>query len=167
VEKRNDTISVFNGPVPAVRTFADAKQEGVAVGEWLKGLNGTGLAPHELGVFVRSDAELPRAVAAVTHAGLPHLVLDEYVDTISGKVAIGTMHLAKGLEFRAVAVMACDDDVLPLQARIEAVGDEGDLDEAYNTERQLLYVACTRARDQLLVSGREPASEFLDDLAPP
>ena len=75
------------------------------------------------------------------------------------------MHLAKGLEFRAVAVMACDDEVLPLQDRIEAVGDDGDLEEIYNTERQLLYVACTRARDHLLVSGCEPASEFLDDLA--
>jgi superfamily I DNA/RNA helicase len=29
------------------------------------------------------------------------------------------MHLAKGLEFRAVAVMACDDEVIPLQERIE------------------------------------------------
>jgi pyrimidine operon attenuation protein/uracil phosphoribosyltransferase len=36
------------------------------------------------------------------------------------------MHLAKGLEFRAVAVMACDDDVLPLQARIESVADDAD-----------------------------------------
>jgi superfamily I DNA/RNA helicase len=33
-----------------------------------------------------------------------------------------------------------------------------------NTERQLLYVACTRARDFLLVSGTTPASEFLTDL---
>lgn len=39
-----------------------------------------------------------------------------------------------------------------------------DLDEVYNTERHLLYVACTRARDHLLVTGAEPASEFLDDL---
>ena len=31
------------------------------------------------------------------------------------------MHLAKGLEFRAVAVMACDDEVIPLQERIETV----------------------------------------------
>jgi len=30
--------------------------------------------------------------------------------------------------------------------------------------RHLLYVACTRARDRLLVTGVEPASEFLDDL---
>ena len=74
------------------------------------------------------------------------------------------MHLAKGLEFRAVVVMACDDEVIPLQTRIETVGDDGDLQEVYDTERHLLYVACTRARGHLLVTGVEPASEFLDDL---
>jgi ATP-dependent exoDNAse (exonuclease V) beta subunit len=54
--------------------------------------------------------------------------------------------------------------VIPLQARIEAVTDDSDLEEVYNTERHLLYVACTRARDQLLVTGVTPSSEFLDDL---
>jgi superfamily I DNA/RNA helicase len=71
---------------------------------------------------------------------------------------------AKGLEFRAVAVMACDDEIIPLQERIETVGDDSDLQEVYDTERQLLYVACTRSRDHLLVTSVEPASEFLDDL---
>lgn len=74
------------------------------------------------------------------------------------------MHLAKGLEFRAVAVIACDDEVIPSQHRIENVGDDGDLQEVYDTERQLLYVACTRARDRLWISGVEPVSEFLDDV---
>ena len=91
-------------------------------------------------------------------------MLDENVETASGKISIGTMHLAKGLEFRAVAVMACDDEIIPLQERIETVADDADLEDVYNTERQLLYVACTRARDQLLVTGVAPASEFLDDL---
>ena len=54
--------------------------------------------------------------------------------------------------------------MLPLQARIEAVADDADLEDVYNTERHLLYVACTRARDVLMVSGVKPASEFLDDL---
>ena len=74
------------------------------------------------------------------------------------------MHLAKGLEFRAVVVMACDDEIIPLQERIETVGDDADLKEVYDTERHLLYVACTRARDHLLVTSVGPASEFLDDL---
>ncbi len=73
------------------------------------------------------------------------------------------MHLAKGLEFQAVAVMACDDEIIPLQERIETVGDDADLQEVYDTERHLLYVACTRARDHLLVTGVAPVSEFLDD----
>jgi superfamily I DNA/RNA helicase len=60
--------------------------------------------------------------------------------------------------------MACDDEVIPSQERIETVTDESDLEEVYNTERHLLYVACTRARDRLMISGVEPASEFLDDL---
>ena len=116
------------------------------------------------GVFVRSAAEIPRARAAVENAGLPVKVLDEKVETASGFVSISTMHLAKGLEFRAVVVMACDDEVIPSQERIAAVADETDLEEVYNTERHLLYVACTRARDRLLVTGVNPTSEFLDDL---
>ncbi|MGC2319411.1 MAG: hypothetical protein WA615_23430 [Bradyrhizobium sp.] len=61
--------------------------------------------------------------------------------------------------------MACDDEVIPLQDRIEAVGDDADLQEVYDTERHLLYVACTRARDHPPVTGMSPASEFLDDFA--
>ena len=86
------------------------------------------------------------------------------METSSGQVSISTMHLAKGLEFRAVVVMACDDEVIPLQERIETVAADTDLEEVYNTERHLLYVACTRARDHLLVTSVAPASEFLDDL---
>jgi superfamily I DNA/RNA helicase len=74
------------------------------------------------------------------------------------------MHLAKGLEFRAVAVMACDNEIIPPQERIETVSDAADLREVYDTERHLLYVACTRARDHLLVTSVAPASEFLDDM---
>ena len=93
------------------------------------------------------------------------LELFEHFDSQSGHVSICTMHLAKGLEFRAVVAMACDDEVIPLQERIEAVADDSDLEEVYNTERHLLYVACTRARDRLIVSGVQPGSEFLEDLA--
>jgi superfamily I DNA/RNA helicase len=60
--------------------------------------------------------------------------------------------------------MVYDDEVIPIQERIEAVGDDADLKEVYDNERHLLYVACTQARDHLLVTSVEPASEFLDDL---
>jgi mRNA-degrading endonuclease RelE of RelBE toxin-antitoxin system len=164
VETRRGTVSVFNGPAPSIQVFDSQNAEGSAVAAWLGDRVKEGLAPHEIGVFVRSNAELERAQTAVATAGLPYKVLDEHVETVSGKTSISTMHLAKGLEFRAVAVMACDDEIVPLQARVEEVADEADLEEVYNTERHLLYVACTRARDHLLVTSVDPASEFLDDL---
>jgi hypothetical protein len=163
-EQRVGTISVFNGPPPTIRVLASAEDESYLVETWLVDLGKAGVMPHEMGVFVRSPAELDRARAAVEHAGLLFKVLDENVETTSGHVSISTMHLAKGLEFRAVAVMACDDEIIPLQARIETVADDADLEEVYNTERHLLYVACTRARDHLLVTSVDPPSEFLDDL---
>lgn len=163
-EQRGDTVSVFNGPPPAIQVFPSNQEEITAVAGWLAALTKEGVAPHEFGVFVRSEAELPRAREAVKQAGLESKVLDEHVETTTGFASICTMHLAKGLEFRAVVVMACDDEVLPLQERIESITDDADLEEVYNTERHLLYVACTRARDHLLITSVAPASEFLDDL---
>lgn len=163
-EERDDTISVFNGPPPAIHSFKTEAEEIQAVASWLAERTQAGLLPHEFGVFVRSPVQLGRAQAAVKKAGLAYKILDEHVETASGHISISTMHLAKGLEFRAVAVMACDDEVIPLQERIETVGDAADLQDVYDTERQLLYVACTRARDHLLVTSVDPASEFLDDM---
>ncbi|MDR2012600.1 MAG: DNA helicase, partial [Rhodanobacter sp.] len=163
-ESRRGTVSVFNGPVPTVREFKTQTQEVEGVGDWLRAQSDAGLVAHEIGMFVRSEAQLDRARLVLEHAGLPFVVLDEKVQSVIGKVSVATMHFAKGLEFRAVAVMACDDEVIPLQSRIQSVSDESDLDEVYATERHLLYVACTRARDFLHVSGVTPTSEFLADL---
>jgi len=166
-EGRSDTISVFNGPSPVIHVLATENEEIKSVATWLAEWSKAGILPHEFAVFVRSAAQLARAQASIKESGLPFKILDEHVETTSGHVSVSTMHLAKGLEFRAVAVMACDDEVIPLQERIETVGDNADLQEVYDTERQLLYVACTRARDHLLITGVEPASEFLDDLRKP
>lgn len=161
---RSNTVSVFNGPAPIVQTFDVERDEIDAVGQWIKDRTEEGLLPHEFGVFVRSKNQLARAKAAVESADLKYKVLDDQVQGATGHVSISTMHLAKGLEFRAVTVMACDDEVIPSQERIETIGDDADLKEIYDTERHLLYVACTRSRDHLIVTGIDPASEFLEDM---
>lgn len=163
-EERKGTVSVFNGQPPTIREFKSQTEEIEAVAKWLAERVQEGVTPSEIGVFVRSSAELPRAHAALEKAGIPFKSIAEKVALTSGFATAGTMHLAKGLEFRVVAVMACDDEVIPSQARIEGITDDSDLDEVYNTERHLLYVACTRARDFLMVSAANNASEFLKDL---
>ena len=158
------TVSVFNGQPPSVRTFVSEAEEIAGVGAWLRACCSEGVRPAEMAVFVRSEEQLNRARQAVKASGLEFSVLDDKVRPEESKVSICTMHLAKGLEFRAVVVMACDDEVVPLQSRIQDIADDADLQEVYNTERHLLYVACTRARDRLLITAVVPASEFLDDI---
>lgn len=164
VEKRSNPISAFNGPQPDIQSFASQEEESLAVGQWLAARRADGVSAREMAVFVRSEAEISRAEAALRQAEIPYAVLDSDMDIPSDSATIAAMHLAKGLEFQAVAVMACDADVIPSQQRIEDMGDDTDLEDVYNTERQLLYVACTRARDYLLICGVEQTSEFLDDL---
>ncbi len=164
VEDRRGTVSVFNGPAPDIRVFDAIEEEVDAVSVWLKDKAGEEIVPHGIGIFVRSAAQIERAKSAANQSGIPFEVLDDQMVTTTGKMSISTMHLAKGLEFRAVAVMACDDEIIPLQERLESVADDADLEETYNTERHLLYVACTRAREHLLVTSVDPASEFIDDL---
>lgn len=164
VEERKGTISIFNGPLPIIDTFDNVQDESQFVGKWLTEQLASGIQPGEIGIFVRTKRELPRASAAIEIAGVPSVELDDQVIPMPECIAVSTMHLAKGLEFRVVALMACDDEIVPLQERIERVSDVSDLEEVYNTERHLLYVACTRARDLLLITGVNPPSEFLDDL---
>lgn len=82
---------------------------------------------------------------------------DSIPNTGSNRSSIGIQN-AFCMDFGCIQTSEC------FQSRIETVTDDNDLEEIYNTERHLLYVACTRARDHLLVTGVEPASEFLDDL---
>ncbi len=166
-ENREGVVSIFNGPLPEIRLSDNPEDEAEAVSSWIKTQIARDIPPSEIGIFVRSDDELARARQAIRLADQTPLELSDRVEDRTGRISMGSMHLAKGLEFKCVGVMACDDDVLPRQDRIETVADQAELDEVYETERQLFYVACTRARETLLVSGVSPASEFLEDLTSP
>jgi superfamily I DNA/RNA helicase len=163
-DDRSGTISVFNGQPPLICNFETQEEENSYISSWLIDLLNEGFEPHEIGVFVRSEKEIYRAEQVLTDANIKYILLDSYIQLVHGSAALCTMHLAKGLEFRAVVVMACDDEIIPSQDRIESIVDNSDLEEVYETERHLLYVACTRARDRLLVTSGDVPSEFLEDL---
>jgi mRNA-degrading endonuclease RelE of RelBE toxin-antitoxin system len=163
VQDRRGTVSIFNGPEPEIIKASSSDEEIQLVAAWISSVIDDGIEPAEIGIFVRTNSELSRARAAVKAAGQIQLELSERYEPPQGRIAIGTMHLAKGLEYRAGIVMACDDNLLPLEERLSNVADEVELEEAYEFERQLFYVACTRARDRLLVSGVMQVSEFLKD----
>jgi hypothetical protein len=151
-DERRGIISVFDGPPPDVKCFPTVAAEAETVRETVASWFGEGIAAHEIGLFVRTPELILRARAAI--------------DGLAGAAEMVTaqMSLAKGLEFRAVVVMACDEGVLPLDERVADAVDEAKLDDIYETERRLLYVACTRAREHLMLRGVTPVSEYLADM---
>jgi hypothetical protein len=151
-DERRGTVSVFEGPHPQVEICATEHDEAELVSTFLKSVIDDGVTPDEIGIFVRTPPLVDRAKAAVRLAEL------------NGEPTVSVMQLAKGLEFKAVVAMSCNEGVLPLDERVGDAADEAELDDIYETERRLLYVACTRARDRLLVCGVAPGSEFLSDL---
>ncbi len=152
-DERRGIISVFDGPTPEVKTFATTGDERDGVRKTVTAWIAIGIAPHEIGIFVRTSQLVVRARGAI--------------EGLSGDAEMTTapMSLAKGLEFRVVVVMACDEGILPLDERVAEAADEAELDDIYETERRLLYVACTRAREHLLLTGVMPTSEYLADFA--
>ena len=150
VESRLGVTSVFEGPWPTVLSFKDRSDEMQGVSRWIAELVASGLVEDEIAVLVRNEALL---------------------DELSGswltdfpKLNWLSMHAAKGSEFQAVAVVSLDQSVLPDEERLLLAKGESQLDEVMSTERHLLYVAATRARDHLWMSGVEPISEYLTDL---
>ena len=128
-------MSTFNGPQPNISVFQSHEQEVKATGTWIAQGIADGMAPEEICILVRSKAQLDRAVSAAEELRIPAKVLETQLEISTGQISVSTIHLAKGLEFRAVVVMACDDEVIPLQQRIENVADDADLREVYETER--------------------------------
>ncbi|MFC3614761.1 3'-5' exonuclease [Lutimaribacter marinistellae] len=148
-ENRLGVTSVFEGPPPVIGSFADRNSELAALQEWVAELSRQGVDAGEVAILVRGEDQMEAVRGALGELDGPKVYL---------------MHDTKGAEFRAVAVVALDHDVVPDEFRLLAARDEAQLDEVMSTERHLLYVAATRARDFLWLSGVEPVSEFLDDL---
>ncbi|MCZ2150133.1 MAG: UvrD-helicase domain-containing protein [Bryobacterales bacterium] len=73
-DERKGTVSTFNGPPPEIVVAKSREEEIQVVGRWLSARSGEGIVPHEIGVFVRSAAQLERGEAALQRANLPFKV---------------------------------------------------------------------------------------------
>jgi hypothetical protein len=114
---------------PQLTELVDAAPQG---GEWLHEIKFDGYRMHarlDRGA-VKLLTRIRRARNAVKCGGVQAVELSDRVEITPGKLSLGTIHLTKGLEFRAVAIMAYDE-IIRSQERIETVGDDADLEELY------------------------------------
>jgi len=97
---------------------------------------------------------------ALRVAGIETVSLNRRGETKA--VRAGTMHAMKGLEFQAVAVIGVEHGLVPEPAAVTpAAEDAATHAQDLQRERRVLFVACTRARDHLYVSGTGQPSIFL------
>lgn len=143
--------SLLRGPAPVVRGCENRTEELTALGEWVRVWLEAGVNPSEIAVAGRNQWVVRGVAKELEARGVPTTPLEGAGDTAA--VRIGTMHRMKGQEFRCVALVGVSDHLLPPKAALEAAeGDQVALEHAYQQERTLLFVACTRARDALYVS---------------
>ncbi|MBW4420717.1 MAG: UvrD-helicase domain-containing protein [Myxacorys californica WJT36-NPBG1] len=160
-EQRSDTISLLNGPEPVLKPFANANQQAEFVAEEIFRLIQQGILPNEIGVFSRTKNLLKSIEKSLKKQKIACIRLDDQEpDAVADAVNTGSMHRAKGLEFKIIFVVHLSDDVIPSPH----IAEENDLQarkEALEQEQHLLYVSITRARDVVYLCWNGQPSRFL------
>lgn len=152
--------SPLHGRMPTLKGYRDRAGELAGLAEAVEGWIGRGVRPEEIGIAVRSNSLADTAARALTEAGIPvRLVAKSNQPEVA--VSVATMHRMKGLEFRCMAVACLNDHIMPIAVTPH---EEDPLTHAQDLlrERCLLFVAYTRAREDLRVSWYGAPSRFLD-----
>ncbi|MFF1604233.1 UvrD-helicase domain-containing protein [Streptomyces mirabilis] len=169
-EGRGETLlgyrSALHGNGPAVHAAKTEDAELDALVAQVRAWMEAGVGAGEIGVSTRFNKTCAKAVARLKNAGIsaaPLRSADAGSDEAES-VRVGTMHSFKGLEFRCVAVIGVNDGAVPFAravtpADVDSIQHETDM----MSERCLLFVACTRARDSLYVSWSGEPSSFLTE----
>jgi hypothetical protein len=152
--------SPMHGPAPLLRVAATRSEEFDHLAEQVRSWLAAGIEPQAVGVTARSASLVREAREMLKAVGIMTIPLSSR----SGAQAVraGTMHAMKGLEFQAVAVIGVEQGLVPDPATITPEGEDPVAHaQDLQRERCILFVACTRARDQLYVSGTGELSPFL------
>lgn len=150
-----DGVSLTQGEWPEAQCCKSWDAQVRVVHDWIQErLKKDGVAkPEYVCIIVRSKDLVRDWVAALNGKyGCEAVELGRADVSEKPGIRVSTMHRAKGLEFDYVVV--ADIDKCPPAKQIQAVGeDKTALAELYKEERNLLYVAMTRPRKELLVTA--------------
>ena len=162
-------VSPRSGPEPLLLHATDRADELSKAAElltvWLEqDRDSEDSAPESIAILVRDRYQRDAVVNGLAQHGIEVRAVDREAAG-RGRPVVMTMHRAKGLEFRKVLLFDVSKNAIPRPLRDQQYSD-ADGDDALLRERSLLYVAATRARDQLAISWSGEASPLITALAP-
>ena len=162
-------VSPRSGPEPLLLHATDRADELSKAAElltvWLEqDRDSEDSAPESIAILVRDRYQRDAVVNGLAQHGIEARTVDREAAG-RGRPVVMTMHRAKGLEFRKVLLFDVSKNAIPRSLRDQQYSD-ADGDDALLRERSLLYVAATRARDQLAISWSGEASPLITALAP-
>ncbi|PXY20008.1 UvrD-helicase domain-containing protein [Prauserella flavalba] len=144
--------SARTGPGPTIVPVESLGAELQVIGDHVQAWVRAGTDADTVAVLVPDRFHRDRVVTALTERGVDARAVDRDRPP-QGRVAVMTMHRAKGTEFSKVVIAA--DRPSPVElARLEALAPSERAD-AELRRRSLRYVAATRARDELVVVGHK------------
>lgn len=156
--------SYVHGDRPRLSGLASAEDEAEHIVSAVRAWLDKGIGLSEIGIAVRARWTASKIEHALTTAGIDCIDLAK-ADEDDDAVRIGTMHRMKGLEFRCVVVAGVGAKLVPAANAVTAAEDDKQThDQDLERERCLLFVACTRAREELLVTWHGQASPFVTPL---
>jgi hypothetical protein len=136
-----------HGSAPSIARFATRGAHDVALSAALRDARHGSTGWGDIAVLTMSNAASREIAASLSRAGIPSLSLFDYQGEPIDAVKVGTVHRAKGLEFKHVFVARVDARLLG-----DVASDpESSERERRELDRRALYVAMTRARDALWV----------------
>lgn len=152
--------SARNGPIPELLQADSAFDELQTVADKVRKWLDAEVEPSTIAILTRGQNERTQFVRALGERGIEARALDDNPAT-SGHVQVLTMHRSKGMEFSRVILAGIDESHVPSRSVTKSVPEEEQA-EALLRERSLLYVAASRARDELVVTWSGKKSELLD-----
>lgn len=163
-QENRSSISIFNGPKPKIKLYENRNDEIDELIEWVELQISMQIKNHEIIILTESNTLLRLAEKSLKQSRISCWCLDNDANFLYNEVGLAKINRVKGLEYRSVAIIGCDEDQFPSEEKLKNIGDNADLDELLILEKNLLYVAITRARDNLLISGIKPGSSYLTEL---
>lgn len=150
-----------HGTLPLILSASNAREEVDLVLEQIRENN---YEDNEACVVFRTKELLQAFKSELDCRRIDNVVIKSGENSKRPGIRLSTMHRVKGLEFKLLFIADCNENVIPLNKALQSQ-DKAEKRYKELAERSLFYVACSRARDRLLICHTGAPSKYIKNLS--